>query len=78
MFNAYNLLIMENIKELENKILKKNKNKLATIIDPLNAGLEEMQKSFSSIFYGNKGGNKITIEMEKFEKKWIEKNFKNY
>jgi len=67
---------MENknkIKELEKKVLESNKWNLVEIMDPLMAGLEEMRRSFSSIFWDNWWENKINLFMEKFEKKWIEK-----
>ena len=65
------------LKDLENKILKKNKNKLTEVIDPLMAWIEEMKRSFSDLFETENWLNKININMDKFEKKWIEKNLKN-
>lgn len=58
------------IEELEKRILNdsKTKDKLAVIMDPFLLGIEEMQKSFSSIFIAkNWQDNRITIEMDKFE-----------
>jgi len=67
---------MENknkISELEKKVLKEKKSYLIDIMDPLLAGVDEMKKSFSSIFNDNGGENKINLLMEKYEKYWIDK-----
>ena len=57
------------IKKLEQEI-KKNaiSTDLSKVFDTLTLWIEEMKKSFCNIFVSKKWGNKITIEMEKFEK----------
>ena len=61
------------ITELEKKLLEEKKTYLADIMDPLFAGVDEMKRSFSSIFSHSDGENKINLLMEKYEKYWIDK-----
>lgn len=58
------------IEELEKKVLDNSdiKNKLFIILDPLVLWIEEMTKSFSSLFTDwNNDNYKITLEMDEFE-----------
>jgi len=67
---------MENknkISDLEKKLLEEKKSYLAEAMDPLFAGIDEMKRSFSSIFSHSDGENKISLMMEKYEKYWIDK-----
>ena len=61
------------INDLEKKILEEKKSYLADAMDPLFAGINEMKKSFSSIFSHSDWENKISLIMEKYEKYWINK-----
>ena len=61
------------IDELEKKVLNEKKTYLVDIMDPLLAWIDEMKKSFSSIFSHTSWENKINIMMEKYEKYWINK-----
>lgn len=59
------------LEELEKSLhTKKTKDKLFNIMDPFVLGIDEMKKSFSNLFVSNKGNNKITLNMDRFEKKW--------
>ena len=59
------------IEDLEKKVIwKQTEDKLATALDPLLLGLEDMKNTFFSIFDNKKWENKITISMDVFEKKW--------
>ncbi len=59
------------IEDLEKKVIwKQTEDKLATALDPLLLGLEDMKSTFFSIFDNKKWDNKITISMDVFEKKW--------
>lgn len=59
------------IEDLEKKIVwKQTEDKLVLVLNPLLLGLEDMRKTFFSIFDNKKWDNKITISMDNFEKKW--------
>jgi len=64
---------LKNISELEKKVLEDKKSYLADVMDPLLAWIDEMKRSFSSIFSNSDGENRINLMMEKFEKYWINK-----
>ncbi len=64
---------MENkIRELEESV-EKSAKKLSWVFDIFNLAVEEMQKSFSWIFWveSKKKDNFITLELEQFEKEWM-------
>jgi len=59
------------IEDLEKKVLwKQTEDRLLTALDPLLLWLEDMKKTFFSIFVNKNWDNKITISMDNFEKKW--------
>lgn len=69
------------IEEMEKKILDnlKTNDRLAIIMDPLLLWIEEMKKAFSSIFISKWWSDyKITLKMDKFEKKIVWEKIKYF
>ena len=65
--------MVDKIKQIEQEVLEQPQENLVKAMDPLKLGIEEMKRTFSSIFTSNQNKNKylITPEMEKFEKDWL-------
>lgn len=59
------------IEDLETKIINNKNEDLFKIMDPLFLWMEEFKKSFANIFWNSNWKDIISIQMDKFEKKWI-------
>jgi len=59
------------ISELEKMVVEDKKWSLVDTLNPLVAWIEEMKKSFTTIFWTNHWENKISISMDKYENKWF-------